>query len=336
MSVAVSVIVPVYNAEKFINKCVESVLNQTFSDFELILVDDGSADASGRMCDSWAEQDSRVRVLHQPNGGIMDAVMHGIELAAGEYTTFMDNDDWIESEYLQTLYDGIRDHQADVANCNYRRVYADRKEDWRFTPRVFDKEDIKKELLPEMADGQMTKLHCFRWCKLFRTKLLKETIWLCDTPEHVLGEDLLLNFAVFGVCEKVVVLDTPPLYNYLDNEGSVTGKCDLKVHLNQDAYFALLKRISQRYGCYHNNTDFLKTRHYAGYIYTKAISTLPRKEKKSEIKKVIAVLNRKMWRAVISSYPIFAERVCMHLCYWGQIDLMLVLVDIVKKIKGIE
>lgn len=336
MSATISVIVPVYNSERFLDKCVQSVLNQTMHDFELILVDDGGTDSSPQMCDLWAERDSRIKVLHKLNGGIMDAVIHGIELASGEYTTFMDNDDWLEPEYLQILYKGITEYQADVANCNYQRVYADRKDPRCFAPRVFDKEAIKRELLPGMADGQLSIMHCFRWCKLYKTKLLKKTMWMCVTPERVLGENLALNFAVFGACEKIVVLDTPPLYNYFDNEDSVTGKCDLTVHLNQDAYFEMLKRISKEYGCYHNNTEYLKTRHYAGYIYTKAISTLPRNEKKSEIKKVIKVLDRKKWRSVIGSYGVFAERICMYLCYWGQIDLMLILVDVVKKIKGIR
>ena len=100
----ISIIVPVYNVEKYLEKCVRSILAQTFTDFELILVDDGSPDSSGAMCDQFAEQDQRVKVIHKENGGLSDARNAGIEIATGEYLGFVDSDDYIADDMYETLY----------------------------------------------------------------------------------------------------------------------------------------------------------------------------------------------------------------------------------------
>ena len=100
----ISVVVPVYNVEKYLNRCVDSILNQTYSDLEIILVDDGSTDRSGSICDEYLSIDSRVRVLHKENGGLSDARNHGIELANGSYLCFIDSDDYIHCEMIAHLY----------------------------------------------------------------------------------------------------------------------------------------------------------------------------------------------------------------------------------------
>ena len=102
---AISIIIPVYNTEKYLRRCIESVLSQSFTDFELILVDDGSKDSSPQICDEYASQDKRVRVIHKVNGGVSAARNDGLDIAKGEYVTFIDSDDWVEREYLQSLYD---------------------------------------------------------------------------------------------------------------------------------------------------------------------------------------------------------------------------------------
>ena len=102
---AISIIIPVYNAENYLRRCIESVLSQSFTDFELILMDDGSKDKSPQICDEYASQDTRVQVIHKANGGVSAARNDGLDIAKGEYVTFIDSDDWVEREYLQSLYD---------------------------------------------------------------------------------------------------------------------------------------------------------------------------------------------------------------------------------------
>lgn len=102
---AISIIIPVYNAEKYLRRCIESVLSQSFTDFELILVDDGSKDSSPQICDEYVAKDDRVRVIHKENGGVSAARNDGLDIAKGEYVTFIDSDDWVKKEYLQGFYD---------------------------------------------------------------------------------------------------------------------------------------------------------------------------------------------------------------------------------------
>lgn len=119
----VSVIVPVYQVEKYIRQCIESILAQTFTDFELILVDDGSKDHSGQICDEYAARDRRVRVIHKENGGLSDARNKGMDHAAGNYFMFVDSDDYIAPNMTECLYQNIRKEDADIAACNFRCVF---------------------------------------------------------------------------------------------------------------------------------------------------------------------------------------------------------------------
>ena len=115
----VSIIIPVYNVEKYLNRCIKSILKQTFRDFELILVDDGSPDKCPQLCDDWCKKDKRIWVIHKENGGQSSARNVGLEAARGEYIGFVDSDDWIEKDMLQLLYDSILKCRADISMCDY-------------------------------------------------------------------------------------------------------------------------------------------------------------------------------------------------------------------------
>lgn len=120
----ISIIVPVYNVEKYLDKCVNSILNQTFQDFELILVDDGSPDNCGEMCDDYAARDKRVTVIHQVNGGLSAARNAGIEIAKGRYLGFVDSDDYIAEDMYELLYNNLKNEDADLATVGFLDVYA--------------------------------------------------------------------------------------------------------------------------------------------------------------------------------------------------------------------
>ena len=119
----ISVIVPVYNVEKYLDRCVKSILSQSFSDFELLLVDDGSPDRCGEMCDEYAKGDSRIKAFHKRNGGLSDARNFGIEKALGEYLMFVDSDDYIHEQMLETLHRLITENDADLAVCSAMDVF---------------------------------------------------------------------------------------------------------------------------------------------------------------------------------------------------------------------
>lgn len=119
----ISVIVPVYNAEKYLRRCIDSILVQTLTDFELLLIDDGSMDNSGRICDEYAQKDFRVRVFHKENGGVSSARNYGIERISGEYVIQVDSDDWVQSDMLQNMYQTALETQADMVICDFYEEY---------------------------------------------------------------------------------------------------------------------------------------------------------------------------------------------------------------------
>ena len=115
----ISVIVPVYNVESCLGKCLDSILEQTYRDFELLLIDDGATDSSGDICERYAKTDERIKVFHKPNGGLSDARNYGIERASGDYLTFIDSDDYIIANYLEVLYKMATENNAEMLNINF-------------------------------------------------------------------------------------------------------------------------------------------------------------------------------------------------------------------------
>lgn len=121
----ISVIVPIYKVENYLDRCVNSIRNQTYDNLEIILVDDGSPDRCGEMCDAYAKEDNRIKVIHKENGGLSDARNKGIEAATGEYLAFVDSDDWLDLDMMELLYKMVKKHRADIAECSWRNIYKD-------------------------------------------------------------------------------------------------------------------------------------------------------------------------------------------------------------------
>ena len=125
MSKLVSIVVPVYNVEKYLERCVDSLINQTYKNIEIILVDDGATDNSGELCDKLLFKDSRIKVFHKLNGGLSDARNYGINQATGEYLLFVDSDDWVENEIVEKLYNSIEQNSADISVCGFNDLVDD-------------------------------------------------------------------------------------------------------------------------------------------------------------------------------------------------------------------
>ncbi len=152
---AISVIVPVYNVQNYLSKCINSILNQTFTDLEIILVDDGSTDNSGAICDEYANKDSRIKVIHKANGGLSDARNAGLDICTGDYIGFVDSDDWIALDMYETLYNFATKENLDVAMCGSSDVYDNRViGTHKFNPIVLtNTEDIIVELFVNRRGG---------------------------------------------------------------------------------------------------------------------------------------------------------------------------------------
>lgn len=219
--VSVSVIVPVYNAEKYLSQCVDSILAQTLRDIEVILVDDGSTDSSPAMCDAYAEKDSRVKVIHKVNGRAASARNAGMKIAQGEYIAFVDSDDWISPDmYEQMLASG-----ADVCLCDYVRFQGEQK--FSFTqPNIregfYDKSQIRKEVYPHLVmDGIEFPITISNWAMLIRRKVITEN-HLSYREDILISEDAPFGSEVLYCANSFAYLKGQQFYHYRITEGSAS------------------------------------------------------------------------------------------------------------------
>lgn len=166
----VSVIVPVYKAEKYLNRCVDSLLAQTFKDFEVLLIDDGSPDKSGEMCDEYARKDSRVRVFHKENGGVSSARQMGIDNARGEYTIHADPDDWVEPDMLEELYKKAKETGADMVICDYYVNIGNKQKYIKQQPSSLLHEDVLCQLFQQLHGSCCNKLVRLDCCRKYDVK----------------------------------------------------------------------------------------------------------------------------------------------------------------------
>ncbi len=225
----ISVIVPVYKVEPYISRCVDSILNQTFTDFELVLVDDGSPDKCGKMCDEYAKKDNRIHVIHKKNGGLSDARNAGIdwcfENSNSEWITFIDSDDWVHPRYLEFLYNATQKYNSSISVCSYTRV-----ED--FIPFV----DISDFDISYMNTEQLFLEHNIEatvaWAKLYQKEYFKTVRY----PFGRIHEDEFVTYRLLFQNNKISFVNLP-LYFYYNNPKSImNSKWSLK---NLDAIVAL-------------------------------------------------------------------------------------------------
>lgn len=216
MASRISVIVPIYKVESYLNRCVESIVNQTYQNLEIILVDDGSPDNCPQMCDDWAKKDSRIKVIHKINGGLSDARNAGMKIAEGKYISFIDSDDFVALDFFETLLAVMEDENSDIAECSVVKFYEDdRFEEYLddLTITSFETEAGLSGLIAE------NPFHQHVWNKLYKTELVK------DIPYAVgkLNEDEFWTYQVFGKAKKVSKINKT-MYYYFQRSSSIMGE----------------------------------------------------------------------------------------------------------------
>lgn len=218
-----SVVIPVYNVEKFLEKCINSILNQTYKDFEIILVDDGSPDNSPKMCDDYAEKHSIIRVLHKPNGGLVSARKAGANIASGDYIVCVDSDDWVETTFLESFAKAIEDKDADIVCCELYQSDGITNVHIKFPLHegYYNCKDIEKYIFPilikDVNAGNFNNSLC--------TMAIKKELYLkyqnMVDEKICMGEDVAVVKPC--VCEaNSVYYIKKPLYYYRNNLSSMT------------------------------------------------------------------------------------------------------------------
>lgn len=203
----ISVIVPVYNTEKYLDKCIQSILAQTYTDFELLLIDDGSTDSSGAICDKYAEQDSRVRVFHKENGGVSSARNLGLDNVNGEWIAFVDSDDWVEENWLGALMEIIdKDNDIDIVRFGYIRNDDD------YEQKIVSSQDfilVNKE--DYLIQNDNAHYYAMLWNTLFKYTLIGSRIRFNILINW--SEDFIFTYECYLVVKKMYI-SSLPLYHY--------------------------------------------------------------------------------------------------------------------------
>lgn len=229
----VSIIIPVYKVESYLDKCVKTAVQQTYPNIEVLLIDDGSPDDCGKMCDDWAKKDSRIVVIHQENGGLADARNTGIEAATGEYLVFVDSDDYIAPDMVQKLYDALKTNDAEMSICNFlhvdeRGLPVPELEHVRpITDEVISGLEVLEKMHVQTKERWFGWYYSMAWNKLYKRDLFTEIRY----PKGKLCEDVFIAHKLFGICSKVACI-SDVCYYYVRREGSITFKRSCKTYLN--------------------------------------------------------------------------------------------------------
>lgn len=227
MNELISIIVPIYKVEKYVRRCIDSIINQSYSNIEIILVDDGSPDESGLICDKYKKRDSRIKVIHKENEGLGFARNAGLDCATGKYVTFIDGDDYIGYKHIENMYRFIEETGADTCMAGHTKVYADKQvEHFNVCAGSVYKKNIKEHILPRMcgADSQGNDYIEMSVCMVLLSNdiIQKNNLRFVSEREYV-SEDLVFDFEYYPLSKGVCILNTVDYY-YCDNEESLTTK----------------------------------------------------------------------------------------------------------------
>lgn len=257
----ISIIIPVYNVEKYLSECLDSVITQTYENLEILLINDGSTDGSGKICDEYAQKDSRIKVIHKENGGVSSARNMGLDLAQGEYIAFIDSDDRVKREYIQKLYEKVKIENAEVCLCHFSHfVGGETKKIAEPLPKHLNIDLDKKETLNFFYKYLSCRGISGSPCRsLYKKEIVENYRFSCEV---VRAEDLLFNLEVLINCKRIVSIDEW-LYEYRMNETSQTRSYNQNLLKN---YLEVFRRIFNIFMQFNDKKKNNKLKRYFGLL----------------------------------------------------------------------
>ena len=274
----ISVIIPVFKVESYLERCVDSVINQTYKNLEIILVDDGSPDNCPQMCDNYAKADKRIKVVHKKNGGLSDARNAGTQIASGDYVIYVDSDDYIELDTIDTLYNNLKTHNADISFASFS-TFSNETISNKNTANEVEVLNTTDAMMRFATKGAVEFV--VAWCKLYKKELLSKTPF----PVGKLHEDEFSTYKIFAKA-NTIVKSSSSLYNYYIRSGSIMQSKKLQ------NYIDIFEAVNERFDFYKTNfkeiyKPFMQ-KHFAAivntFMYMNGFKELSHSQKKFYLK----------------------------------------------------
>jgi len=267
-----SIIVPVYNAEKHLPCCIESILCQTYRNLELILINDGSSDLSGQICNEYAKEDTRIIAVHKKNAGVSEARNDGIKISSGMYLQFVDSDDSIDEDMTEILMDAALHNGSDIVICGFKRIYH---KTGKSVPISYFQPEMNLEFerfLTIYDDLYLTGYLNAPWNKLYKANVIKDNK-IYFNPKLDLGEDLIFNLDTYKKCNNFAILDLCP-YNYVNYDTGENLKNRYRPHM-YEIQNLLFNQVIALYNKDLNNYSIQINKLKQAYIRTLIIGVIP-------------------------------------------------------------
>lgn len=267
----ISIIVPIYNVEQYLKKCIESIINQTYKNIEIILINDGSKDNSGKIADEYSKNDDRIIVMHKENGGLSDARNCALDIATGDYITFVDSDDYIDIKFCKILHDVIVSKNADMVICEMQHVYKD-EDELQNSDKINIEEYSGDEAIIKYSDTD----NVVACAKLYKSELF------CNLRYELgkIHEDEFMFHKIFYKCKKIIHIDSK-LYAYRQRENSITKAAYSIKRL--DALYALEDRlqfsIDNKLTDLYNKTEMIYLYLLRKNLYKLSVSNIENRER---------------------------------------------------------
>lgn len=305
----ISIIVPIYNVEKYLRRCIDSILNQTYNDLEIILVNDGSTDLCASICDEYSVLDNRIKVIHKKNGGLSSARNAGLRIASGDYISFVDSDDWIEPHMYETLLKNVINYKAQISSGGVTDLFE--KDDAyipiksTFNGNIEIVYDNKEESIKRFLSSPWAA-----WGKIYH-KSIHEDIFF---PEGEINEDEAIALKLLNRCERVVYTNES-MYNYIKRPNSITttsfnrSKLDWYKHCKQD-----LESIEKEYI---DLIEYAHERYIRSIMWSIRSMFVSKEDFQSEIKYFIKELKRHKKRIVNNNLIPFKEKLWIMVLTYG-------------------
>ena len=337
MQEMISVIVPVYNVERYIKQCLDSLVHQTYCNKEIVLIDDGSKDGSGSICDEYSSRYDFVKAIHKENAGLGMARNTGLENITGKYVTFVDSDDWVSDNLLEVLYNKFTTNNVDFCKSGFQRVKNDETvvSVTQYKNEIFKGDRAKNELLPRMVGSSPSQHDSVEMCVcgvLYNSEIIKSHGIRFPSERELISEDLVFNIDYMQYANGACTIDAV-CYNYRVNNNSLTKSYRIDRYKASAYFYSEMEKKLKTLG-YDDIVALRLKRMFFIYVRmsigqeTREVSGLSSKQRKENIK---AICDDSLLRSVISSYPInkleFRQKMFLRLIEWKAVAVLQMLAE---------